>query len=40
VLFSQESDPALTAPRGAGVRVVRVGDLRGLAVGEVVAALP
>ncbi|MGI3777816.1 MAG: glycosyltransferase family 9 protein, partial [Janthinobacterium lividum] len=39
VLFGGESDPALTAPRGAGVVVVRAGDLRGLEVARVVAAL-
>ncbi|MGI4975565.1 MAG: glycosyltransferase family 9 protein [Janthinobacterium lividum] len=42
VLFGGESDPALTAPRGAQpgqVRVVRAGDLRGLGVAEVAAAL-
>ncbi len=43
VLFSDESDPALTAPRGAGagqVRVLHAPDLRGLAVERVAAALP
>jgi len=43
VLFSGESDPVLTAPRGAAegqVEVVRVEDLRGLAVERVAAALP
>ncbi len=39
VLFGGESDPALTAPRGAGVVVVRAADLRGLEAGRVVAAL-
>ena len=42
VLFSGESDPALTAPRGARpgqVDVVRVEDLRALGVAEVAAAL-
>jgi len=42
VLFSGESNPALTAPRGATagqVEVVRMEDLRGLAVEKVVGAL-
>ena len=42
VLFSAGSDPALTAPRGAAegqVEVVRVEDLRGLAVERVAALL-
>lgn len=43
VLFSAESDPALTAPRGpAGetVALIRVPDLTGLDLARVVAALP
>jgi len=39
VLFSSESDPALCAPRGAKVTVIRRPELAGLAVGEVVAAM-
>lgn len=40
VLFSRDSDPALTAPRGPDVRVLRVPDLAGLTVERVAAALP
>jgi len=40
VLYSAESDPALTAPRGAGVGVLRRDDLAGLGVAEVAATLP
>lgn len=40
VLFGAASDPALTAPRGPHVRVLRAPDLRGLPVEQVVAALP
>ena len=39
VLFSDDSDPALCAPRGT-VRVLRRPDLADLALGEVTAALP
>jgi ADP-heptose:LPS heptosyltransferase len=39
VLFSRDSDPALTAPRGAAVTVLRRDDLATLAVAEVVSAL-
>ena len=39
VLFSEESDPALTAPRGK-IRVLRVADLADLPVERVAAALP
>jgi ADP-heptose:LPS heptosyltransferase len=39
VLFSSESDPALCAPRGLRVTVLRRKELTGLAVGEVAAAL-
>jgi ADP-heptose:LPS heptosyltransferase len=39
VLFSVESDPALCAPRGAKVTVLRRAELSGLSAGEVVAAL-
>jgi ADP-heptose:LPS heptosyltransferase len=40
VLFGGDSDPALTAPRGEHVRILRAGDLRGLEPAEVIAALP
>jgi ADP-heptose:LPS heptosyltransferase len=40
VLFSAASDPALCAPRGKWVRVLRRADLRALAVAEVAAAVP
>jgi ADP-heptose:LPS heptosyltransferase len=42
VLFSADSDPALSAPRGTGgnVRVLRVPDLRGLSPETVAASLP
>jgi ADP-heptose:LPS heptosyltransferase len=40
VLFGGASDPALTAPRGAQVRVLRAGDLRALETSAVLAALP
>jgi ADP-heptose:LPS heptosyltransferase len=40
VLFGGASDPRLTAPRGEGVRVIRVPDLRALPAGQVVNALP
>jgi ADP-heptose:LPS heptosyltransferase len=39
VLYSAASDPALTAPRGAGVVVLRRADLADLAVAEVAATL-
>ncbi len=39
VLFGADSDPALTAPRGPGVRVVRARDLAELEVEAVLAAL-
>jgi ADP-heptose:LPS heptosyltransferase len=39
VLFSDESDPALCAPRGADVTVLRRPDLSALTVDEVAAAL-
>jgi ADP-heptose:LPS heptosyltransferase len=39
VLFSAESDPALCAPRGPRVTVLRRRELNGLATGEVAAAL-
>jgi len=39
VLFSAESDPALCAPRGPRVTILRRPELSGLAVGEVAAAL-
>jgi ADP-heptose:LPS heptosyltransferase len=39
VLYSAESDPALTAPRGARVTVLRRADLAALAVEEVAATL-
>jgi len=39
VLFSAESDPALCAPRGPRVTVLRRRELSGLATGEVAAAL-
>lgn len=40
VLFSDDSDPALCAPRGASVTVLRRPSLADLTVAEVVAALP
>ena len=40
VLFSGDSDPALCAPRGRDVRVLRLPDLSGLAVETVLSALP
>ncbi|MBN8903381.1 MAG: hypothetical protein J0H57_20345, partial [Rhodospirillales bacterium] len=40
VLFSDESDPALCAPRGPSVAVLRRPDLAGLEVETVLAALP
>ena len=40
VLFSADSDPALCAPRGRDVRVLRLPDLRGLTVETVLSALP
>lgn len=40
VLFSAESDPLRCAPRGPSVRTVRVADLSGLSVNDVIAALP
>ena len=43
VLFSADSDPALTAPRGPTARwptVLRVADLADLPVERVAAALP
>jgi ADP-heptose:LPS heptosyltransferase len=39
VLYSAASDPALTAPRGARVSILRRGDLAELAVAEVAATL-
>jgi ADP-heptose:LPS heptosyltransferase len=39
VLFSAESDPALCAPRGPRVTILRRNELNGLATGEVAAAL-
>jgi ADP-heptose:LPS heptosyltransferase len=39
VLYSAESDPALTAPRGPRVRILRRADLADLAVEEVAATL-
>ena len=39
VLFSAESDPALCAPRGPRVTILRRNELTGLAVAEVAAAL-
>jgi ADP-heptose:LPS heptosyltransferase len=39
VLFSADSDPALCAPRGASVTVLRRPELAALTVGEVAAAL-
>ncbi len=40
VLFSRDSDPALCAPRGRSVAVLRRAELEDLAVEEVLAALP
>lgn len=40
VLFSRDSDPALCAPRGPDVRVLRRDDLRDLDVATVLARLP
>ena len=40
VLFSYDSDPALCAPRGPDVRVLRRPDLASLAVEDVLAVLP
>jgi ADP-heptose:LPS heptosyltransferase len=40
VLYSAASDPALTAPRGAHVAVLRRDNLADLAVAEVAATLP
>lgn len=40
VLFSQASDPALCAPRGARVAVLRRDDLTRIRVDEVMAAIP
>lgn len=39
VLYSAASDPALTAPRGAGIVILRRADLADLAVAEVAATL-
>ena len=39
VLFSSDSDPSLTAPRGEGVRVLQRSNLADLAVDDVLAAL-
>jgi ADP-heptose:LPS heptosyltransferase len=39
VLYSAASDPALTAPRGGDVVILRTGNLADLAVGEVAATL-
>ena len=40
VLFSRDSDPTLTAPRGRSVTVLREDDLAGLGVERVAATLP
>jgi ADP-heptose:LPS heptosyltransferase len=40
VLYSAASDPALTAPRGAAVTILRRATLDALAVEEVAATLP
>ena len=40
VLFSHDSDPALCAPRGAAVTVLRRPSLTDLTLAEVLAALP
>ena len=40
VLFSHDSDPALCAPRGRAVSVLRRPDLRDLPISDVLAALP
>jgi hypothetical protein len=40
VLFSRASDPALCAPRGKEVTVLRQADLASLEVESVLAALP
>jgi hypothetical protein len=40
VLYSAASDPALTAPRGAAVTILRRATLDSLAVEEVAATLP
>jgi ADP-heptose:LPS heptosyltransferase len=40
VLYSAASDPALTAPRGAGVKILRRADLADLPVAAVAATLP
>jgi ADP-heptose:LPS heptosyltransferase len=40
VLFSRDSDPALCAPRGPDVRVLRRPDLASLEVADVLAELP
>ena len=40
VLFSQDSDPALCAPRGPDVRILRRRDLASLALETVLTALP
>ena len=40
VLFSHDSDPALCAPRGPDVRVLRRADLASLEAGTVLASLP
>ncbi len=39
VLFSDESDPELCAPRGENVRIVAVGDLADLTVGRVISEI-
>jgi ADP-heptose:LPS heptosyltransferase len=39
VLYSAESDPALTAPRGANVTILRRPDLAALEVADVAATL-
>ena len=39
-LFSNESDPVKTAPRGAAVRELHMGSLADLPVERVIAALP
>jgi ADP-heptose:LPS heptosyltransferase len=40
VLFSNESDPALCAPRGRSVTILRRPNLSSLPVADVAAALP
>ena len=40
ILYSAASDPALTAPRGARIVVLRRANLADLSVAEVAATLP